>query len=227
MGSQERRRKLTIDEINEYWRRLKQGTERPNLHRVCNAIRVLDAALTESGPEMNKQLSTQDWSRIRNDCFDILVSSFPGFFQIFESLDLPPLDAGSKWPANGYLEFYPDQLNRRDDACHANLNEVHEAIALRLRWGFAEGRQNVTPEDFANFSEINEKLKNTAEEHEAQTSLNRIYEACAHEASKLKKIAHRKWWQLHYLASSCSDHHQKLHLRKQMDALELVWGRSQ
>ena len=91
-------------------------------------------------------------------------------------------------PANGYLEFYPDQLNRRDDACHANLNEVHEAIALRLRWGFAEGRQNVTPEDFANFSEINEKLKNTAEEHEAQTSLNRIYEACAHEASKLKRL---------------------------------------
>lgn len=225
MATQDRRRKLTIDEINEYWLRLNQATDRPSVHRICNAIRVLDVALAESDSPMNSKLSTHMWSRIRDDLFDMLITSFAGYFLVYNELTGSPLETGESWPADGSIEFYPERTNRRDDACHAKLTKIHSAIALRLRWSFAEGHQNISPDDFQNYRET--KAHTDEERKEAERVLEELYATCAHEASKLKKIAHRKWWQLHHESTNCSDRRQRCQLRKQMEQLELVWGRSQ
>lgn len=225
MATQDRRKKLTIDEINEYWLRLNQGAEQPSLHRIVNAVRVLDVALAESDSPMNNKLSGHVWSKIRDDLYDMLVTSFAGYFLVYSDLTGTPLEPGDKWPEQGTVEFYPERTNRRDDACPGSLSKLSPAIALRLRWNFAEGHQNIKPEDFQGYRE--NKAGSGDERQEAERLLEELYATCATEASKLKKIAHRKWWQLHHESTNCSDRKKTCELRRQMEQLELVWGRSQ
>jgi len=224
MASPDRRRKLTIDEINEYWRRLKEGVDSPSAHKICNAIRILDLALADSESQLNHRLSKPVWSRIRDDLFDMLVSTVAGHFLVYPDYDDAPAEPGSTWPNSGTLEFYPEHVKRRDDSCQADLTRVHPAIILRFRWCFADGRQSTTPQEFESYRECADRGEQETEE--AQSFLDELYQICAGEASKLKKIAHRKWWQLHYEASNCADRTHKTQLRKQMLNLELIWGRT-
>jgi hypothetical protein len=226
MVTTDRRRKLTIEEVNVYWRALKEGTETARLHRLCNAIRTLDLALNESEPILSSRLSHHAWSRQRDDYFDLLLSSFPGYFIVYVEESGAPMEPETQWPERGFLEFYPEMVNRRDDAYRADLQRVHKTLLLRLRWSFAEGRQHTTPEDFSLFRECINQHDTEEDAEEAKLFLDQLYQSCAHEASKLKKIAHRKWWHLQSEVTSCKDHRQKVRLRKQMQQLELVWGPS-
>ncbi len=224
MATHERRRKLTIEDVNVYWLALKEGTESPNLQRLCNAIRSLDLALSETDSTLCSRLSASAWAHERNDCFDYLVASFPGYFMVYADGNPTPLEGDADWPEAGWLEFYPAMVNRRDDACRAELSNIHEAILTRLRWCFAEGRQYTTPEDFVSFNECSNHHESQEQAEEAKEFLTKLFISCADEASKLKKIAHRKWWQLQAEEMSCRDRRQKHQLRKQMDQLELLWG---
>ncbi|HEY9679906.1 MAG TPA: hypothetical protein V6C76_18020 [Drouetiella sp.] len=226
MGSTERRRKLTLDEVNAYWHNLREGAARPELHKLCNAIRTIDMALAETSPALCRKLSIEGWSRIRNDCFDYLISSFPGHFIVYDASTFTPLEAGNEWPKFGTLEFYPESVNRREDSYQAALENIHSEIIVRYRWCFAEGRANVTPDDFTSYTEKINRLRESAEAAEVRHFLNELHAACAEEASKLKKIAHRQWWQLHYQADACHDSRHKNELKQQMTDLELLWGKS-
>ncbi len=226
MGSLERRRKLTLDEVNMYWHKLKEGTERADLHKLCNAIRTIDMALAEDSPVLCRRLSAKCWSRIRDDCFDYLISSFPGHFIVYDGTSTTPVEAGLEWPKIGMLEFYPESVKRREDAYQAQLERIHKDVIVRYRWCFAEGRQNTTPQDFAAFREGLEHLNDNDEAESARNLMEQLYEACAEEAVKLKKIAHRQWWQLHYEADACADRRHKNALKQQMIHLELLWGKS-
>ncbi len=225
MASSERRRKLTLDEVNIYWHKLKEGNERANLHKLCNAIRTIDMALAEDSPALCRRLTAKGWSRIRDDCFDYLISSFPGHFIIYDGINKTTIDAATDWPDHGILEFYPEGVNRREDAYQAPLERIHNDVVVRYRWCFAEGRQNTTPEDFAAFRENVDQIC-TEEAENARNLMEQLYEACAEEAVKLKKIAHRQWWQLHYEADACADRRHKNALKQQMVHLELLWGKS-
>jgi hypothetical protein len=224
VATYERRRKLTIEEVNVYWRALKEGQEQPNLQRLCNAIRTLDLALNEPDSSLCSRLSVQAWRHERNDCFDFLLASNPGYFLIYKESSSAPLDPESRWPEQGWLEFYPSLVNRRDDSCRANLADIHESLLTRLRWCFADGRQCTTPDDFAAFNELADHHESEEQAAQAREMLERLFESCADEASKLKKIAHRKWWQLQAEEMSCKDRRQRHQLRKQMEQLELLWG---
>ena len=225
MASLERRRKLTLDEVNIYWHKLKEGTERANLHKLCNAIRTIDLALAEDSPALCRRLTAKGWSRIRDDCFDYLISSFPGHFIVYDGESTTPVEPGVDWPESGMLEFYPEGVKRREDAYQSQLERIHKDVVVRYRWCFAEGRQNTTPQDFAAFRDGLEQ-PNTEEAENARNLMEQLYEACAEEAVKLKKIAHRQWWQLHYEADACADRRHKNALRQQMINLELLWGKS-
>ncbi len=226
MATHERRKKLTIEEVNVYWRALKEGAEEPDLRRLCNAIRTLDLALSEQDSALHGRLSANAWLHERNDFFDFLLSSFPGYFVVYGGGSNNPLEPESDWPAEGVLEFYPEMGQRRDDAFRADLENIHSSLLLRLRWGFAEGRQHTTPADFNSFKSCVTHYDTEEEAEAARLMLERLYESCAVEASKLKKIAHRKWWQLQSQVFSCSDRREKHQLRKQMEHLELIWGPS-
>ena len=226
MATHERRRKLTIEEVNIYWRALKEAAETPDLQRLCNAIRTLDLALTESDSALHNRLTSNVWSRERDDCFDFLFSSFPGYFVVYAEGTNTPLESESNWPESGMIEFYPQMVKRRDDAFRADIKHIHSALLVRLRWCFAEGRQYTVPEDFNTFRDCSKHYDSDEQAEEARLLLERLYESCAYEASKLKKIAHRKWWQLQSEVTSCTDRRQKHQLRKQMEQLELIWGPS-
>lgn len=226
MGSLERRRKLTLDEVNVYWRALREGSERVDLHKLCNAIRTIDMALAETSPALCRRLSAKSWSQIRDQCFDYLISSFPGHFIVYDDTHTTPVEIGASWPKTGSLEFYPESVKRREDAHQAQLERIHPDIVVRYRWCLAEGRQNVTPADFEAFRECS-NINGVGDDSESTRHImDAIYEACAEEATKLKKIAHRQWWQLHYEADACADRRHKNALKQQMVDLELLWGKS-
>ena len=138
MATHERRRKLTIEEVNVYWRALKEGSEKPSLQRVCNAIRSLDLALGETDTALCSRLSANAWSRERDDFFDFLVSSFPGYFVAFAEGSDTPLDAEFAWPVKGTIEFFPEMGRRRDDAFRADFEKIHASLVIGLRCCFAE-----------------------------------------------------------------------------------------
>jgi hypothetical protein len=221
----DRRARLTIEQVNVYWRHLKDGTERPDLHKLCNAIRTLDLALAESETSLCRRLSTREWSHIRNDCFAFLISSFTGYFLVYSHDGVAP-EPGCDWPESGRLEFYPQEGKRRDDSYQAYLADIDPSLILRLRWCAAEGRHHTAPQDFSSYREAQMSRCDSEEAEEARVFLDRLFETCADEASKLKKIAHRKWWQLHYEVSSCADRRLRNDLKKQMQHLELIWGPS-
>lgn len=223
MATVDRRRKLTIEQVNDYWRNLKEGVSRPELHTLCNAIRILDLALADTEAGICTRLSRDTWSRIRNDLFDILLSSYSGYFVIYTDGTSSPLEPGSSWPEMGLLEFYPEMVKRRDDASTGYLHNIHHSILLRLRWCFAEGRQHTTPDDFASYTQCSTS-QNDDEANSAHELMNRLYETCADEANKLKKIAHRKWWQLQSEVVGCANRRRKTELRREMAQLELIWG---
>lgn len=231
MARSERRNSMTLDEVNQYWRRLKSREERPGLLKVCNAIHTLDTALdTEVSAH---HLSRDIWSRIRNDYFEILVSSFTGYFSVYEensvqavaAVEAVEVEGWARWPSEGVLEFFPDNVNRRDDSYRASFRNIAPPILLRFRWCHAEGRHHTVYEDFQTLMEQANELVDEMESVQAGRFLEKLYDASVDEAFQAKKIAHRKWWQLYYESSACNNSKRKQELRRQMINLQTVWGR--
>jgi hypothetical protein len=82
----ERRNAVALDDAVRYCRRLEANTEQPELFMLCNAIRTLDLALEgkEDSP-IPMGLCVESWMKVRDSLFDVLVSSFPGRFEVRDS----------------------------------------------------------------------------------------------------------------------------------------------
>lgn len=212
----ERRNSMTLDEISSYWRFLRQSSERPNLHKICDSLNTLDIACGAANV-LGHHLTHEAWSSIRDDMFDRLLSSFPGYFIITAEGGENPTRASDSWPEGGRVEFYPEKANRRSDVYANDLRRVHPSIVLGLRWCLADGRQHTRVEDF-------ESYRNQPEAEEARLLLENLYHTIEDEAVKSRKIAHRKWWHLFWEANACSDRRMKSELRRQMSDLKTVWG---
>lgn len=219
MARHERRKAMPLDEAYVYFRRLEAKIERPALFRTCNAIATIDLALLPEGelaPGAIGHLSPEAWSRIRDQLFKILLTSFPGYFLVYARDEGQPLESGSTWPNDGRVEFYPEKILRRFEHYSANLDRLDPGIVTTLRWCFGQDKQKVDPATFADFN---------CETELATEFLDRLYEICEDEAVQGKKIAHRKWWQLYWEANGCPDRRQRYELQKQMLSLQSVWGR--
>ncbi len=222
MGKSERRNSLTLDEASRYWRKIRSGTT-PDLNKVINSITTIDIAFGENLISLTKHLTTENWSQIRKDLFDTLLTSFDGQFLLYP-LNYPyAIAPPGDWPEYGYIEFHPRQSNRKSDILRANLETIHPLVLLSLKWCFAEGRNAISPRDFQNYRE---SLFDIAcdEEHLSSEFLDRLHDICIDEAHKSRKIAHRKWWHLSSEVSSCTDKKERNLLRKQIGQLETVWG---
>jgi hypothetical protein len=232
MSNHERRNSLALDDSFAYCRRLEAGDEQPELYKLCNAIRTLDLALTglEDSP-VPMSLCNEAWSRIRGSLYTTLVSSCKGRFEIYDqwgNLVDAQADQDAEWPEGEkvMLRFYPDQISRRKDSYDAELATLCRTLVIKLRWLFAERRQNVEPADFAAPAESEEKASEaSAEPPDAAELLEKLYQVCQEQAWEGKKKAHRRWWQLYWEADSCPNKRQKHQLQKQMAALEGIWGR--
>jgi hypothetical protein len=219
----ERRNAVALDEAVRYCRRLEANTEQPELFMLCNAIRTLDLALEgkEDSP-IPMSLCTEAWMKVRDSLFDVLVSSFPGRFEVRNaSGDL--VEMGDDWPSGGTLSFYPRRISRRNDSYDASLDRMQPFVITAFRWAFADHRADITPPDFDCACEQPSDDDQTADE--AYELIERMYEACEEQAQEGKKKAHRKWWQLYWEANSCPNKRQKHQLQKQMVALEGLWGK--
>lgn len=221
MAKNERRKGMPLDEAYLYFRKLEVKVERPALFRVCNAIRTIDYALESDSllsPGFSCQLSSEAWSKIRDNLFNILLTSFPGYFLVYANGGSEPLESGSSWPEQGHIEFYPEKILRRFETYKCEFNRLDQPILTCLRWCFGQDKQNISPSLFSG-------LETSEQAEEPLLFLDRLYEICEEEASEGKKKAHRKWWQLYWEASGCSDRRQRYELQKQMTCLQSVWGR--
>ena len=228
MSSPERRNSIALDEAYFYCRELQSGRTQPNLYKVCNAIGTLDLAL--ENPHIGATpvtLTKEAWQKIRDDLFDILVSSFGGYFMVYATTSEASSDE-SQWPATGILEFYPENAGRKNDSYSGAIERMATNVVTPLRWKYAQGEQNITPTDFTSKPEPlpNEELS-AAEAESAASLLSKFYEICEEQASEGKKKAHRKWWQLYWEANACPNKRLKHELRKEMLALQSIWGKPQ
>lgn len=222
MTNHERRNSVALDDAFNYCRLLETRAEAPELYKLCNAIGTLDLALAgQDDSPIPVSLCAEAWSRVRDSLFDVLISSFEGRFEVLDGWAHPVETAGD-WPETGTVHFFPDDSNRRNDSYDARLERLGRSVVTVLRWCFAEHRQEITPADFGS------EQPAAAEEEpadEARELLERLYEVCEEQALEGKKKAHRKWWQLYWEADSCPNKRQKHQLRKQMVALEGIWGK--
>jgi hypothetical protein len=224
MATLERRSAIALDDAYFYCRQLESGARRPDLFQVVNAIGTLDLALaSQDESPMPVSICADAWSRVRDSLFNILLSSFSGYFIICPEGSTTPLESGEPWPDAGVIEFFPEFSQRKHDSYRASLDRVDPAVLTPIRWCFAEGRQTIDPSDFQNSSEQDEEP--APEAQDARELLARMYEVCEEEASEGKKKAHRRWWQLYWEANSCPNRREKHQLQKQMVALQSIWGK--
>ncbi len=222
MGKLERRNSMTLDEVSVYWRELR-GTKSANRNKLINSIATIDMAFEGSLSSLSKHLSRDKWERIRSELFDVLITSFPGYFILMKPDTDEILELRSDWPDAATIEFAPKQTNRTSDILRSNITHLHPAIVLSLRWVWADGRNEISPEDFESFREAGVK-EESAEAEVARAFLDRLCEMCVEEAQKSKRIAHRTWWRLSSEVSTCPDKQKRNQMKKQLMRLENVWG---
>lgn len=218
MASHERRNSLALDDAYFYCRQLENRAEKPQLFKLCNAIRTLDLALEahEESP-MPMTLCVEAWSRVRHSLFNFLMSHFPGYFFVYDQWQTS-VEPGADWPEKGHVEFFPNNTRRNSESYSCSFQYLNADVLNPVRWAFAEGRQQVAPCDFR---------KAEVAEEEARELLDRLNVVCEEEAHEGKKKAHRKWWQLYWEASSCPNKRRKHELQKQMVVLQSIWGTPQ
>ena len=223
MATQERRNFMALDEAYHYCRSLESQAEKPVLYKLCAALRTVDsavAAISEGSGYGTQGLSLRAWTEVRDTLFNQVLTSFAGYFLVYGDYDADPIEPGQPWPERGTLEFYPERGRRRDDSYKSQLEHLFPSTLTTLRWCYAEGRQQVTPADFPS-----EPVTEDADEEQAVALMDRLYEVCVPEATRGKKRAHQRWWQLYWQANSCKDKREKSDLRKRMEELQCVWGR--
>lgn len=226
MGKHERRKSMPLDEAYFYLRRLELGLERPALFKVCNAIKTIDLALeADAAAPGTRHISRQAWSAVRKSMFRTLMTCFPGYFHVYGEFECSPLDAGSAWPENGFVEFYPEKILRRFETYKARFEELDADLITCLRWCWGQERQDINPGMFKSVGQAVQESEAAPTEEEAVAFLDKLYEICEEEAAEGKKFAHRKWCQLYWEANSCPDRRQRHELQKQMLSLQSVWGR--
>ena len=74
MTSSERRNRMTLEDISAYWRHLRSSGDQPNLHRVLESIKTIDAAFAGSARILSHHLSQEAWCHLRDDLFDLLIA---------------------------------------------------------------------------------------------------------------------------------------------------------
>lgn len=221
MATRDRRNFMSLDQVYNYCRALEAGAEKPVLYKILSSLQTVDAALVSARGESRPwapPISPEVWSQVRDTLFNILIASFPGYFLVYKADDVSPLEPAGQWPDKGVVEFFPDFARRREDGCRAYLTHLDPRIETVLRWCFAEARPNIAPVDFWEESPVEEEL-------EATSLMDRIYDICIEEATRGKKRAHAKWWQLYWQANSCSNRKEKQELNKMMGQLQSVWGK--
>lgn len=222
MSNHERRRFVALDDAFEYLRILESKSERPQIYVLTNAVRTLDLALSGHHEDslMQPTLCVESWSRVRDGLFNILISSFEGRYEIYDP-EGTLVEPSSEWPEAGTIRFYPNKIRRRDDSYTTDLKRLSAHVQTVIRWAFADGRHELEPEEFAVQQDIPEEEMLS----EDDDPMAEYFEVCRAQAVEGKKKAHRRWWQLYWEANSCPNKRQRHELRKQMVALEGIWGK--
>ena len=224
MATQERRNFMALDEAYHYCRSLESRAEKPVLYKLCAALRTVDsavAAISDGTGYGTQGLSLRAWTDVRDALYNLVITSFPGYFMVYRDDHAAPIEPGQEWPENGILEFYPERGRRRDDSYKSSLEHLLPDTLTALRWCYAEGRQEVTPADFPSESPAADE----DDEEQAVALMDSLYEVCVPEATRGKKRAHERWWQLYWEANSTKDKKAKTDLRRKMEELQCVWGR--
>ncbi|MBI4533763.1 MAG: hypothetical protein HY711_07425, partial [Candidatus Melainabacteria bacterium] len=101
MATSDRRNFMSLDEAYRYCCLLETKAEKPDLFKMLSSLKTVDAALRSASGQPTSwvpPISPEAWSQVRDTLFNLLITSFSGFFLIYAQDDTHPLEAGAKWP---------------------------------------------------------------------------------------------------------------------------------
>ena len=214
MSRMDRRDKLALDESYRYYRLLDQHIESPDLYRLAHCLKVVSAALSIADNGHFK-LTRQLWRRIQQAMFDKMITSFPGHLVVMgvEGEHVPPK---TKFPEEGYVEFYPERCRRADDVFRMEIKHLYPATIMNLGQAWFNKGASLTPEDFP-----------AAECTDTACPMKPMIlgqEVLDEESTKGREKAYGEWWDLYWQAYCTKDKNMRTSLFKTMDQLEAVWG---
>jgi hypothetical protein len=214
-----RRQSMSLDAAFYYLRHLELKLQTPDLYKICNSIKVIDAVLIDKQGrgDIMRNFTDTAWHKVKEGLFQILLTSFYGRFVVYSVTAKSPLTPGMEWSENGFVDFYPEKQTRPDEFYSLPLTSLTQANCAVLRKAFLEARLRVKPEDFAS-------IETPTTERSTASTLMRIYDICEQEAETGKAKANSVKNGLEAELRRTTDRQRRKEIRRQLLKLQLVWG---
>jgi hypothetical protein len=213
-----RRQSMSLDAAYYYLRHLELKLQTPNLYKVCNSIKTIDAVLADKQGrgEIVRNFTDTAWQKVKEQLFHILLTNYSGRFIVYSATATSPLTPGMEWSENSFVDFYPEKQTRPDEFYSLPLRNLSPANCAVLKRAFLEAKLSVRPEDFAGIEITNERS--------ATSSLMRIYDICEQEAETGKSKANSVKNGLEAELRRCTDRQRRKEIRRHLLKLQMVWG---
>jgi hypothetical protein len=213
-----RRQSMSLDAAYYYLRHLELKLQKPDLYKICNSIKTIDAVLAakQGRGDIMRNFTDTAWQKVKERLFQILLTNYCGRFIVYSVTAKSPLTPGMEWAENGFIDFYPEKQTRPDEFYSLPLNSLTQANRAILKKAFLEATLSVKPEDFAGNEANNERS--------AASSLMRIYDICEQEAETGKLKANSVKSSLEAELRRCTDRQRRKEIRRHLLKLQMVWG---
>jgi hypothetical protein len=213
-----RRQSMSLDAAYYYLRHLELKLQAPDLYKLCNSIKTIDAALADKQgrAETMRNFTEAAWQKIKERLFQILLTNYAGRFIVYSVTAKSPLTPGMEWSDNGFIDFYPEKPTRPDEFYSLPLEDLSQLNRQVLKASFIDAKLRIKPEDFP--------VNALASETGAASSLMRIYDVCEQEAENGKSKANSLKSGLEAELRHCTDRQRRKEIRRQLSKLQVVWG---
>jgi hypothetical protein len=213
-----RRQNMSLDAAYYYLRHLELKLQTPDLYKICNSIKTVDAVLADKQgrSDIMRNFTDSAWQKVKERLFQLLLTNFAGRFIVYSVTAKTPLTPGMEWSENGFVDFYPEKPTRPDEFYSLPLKSITQANCAVLKKAFLEAKLSVQPEDFA-ACEITSERSDTS-------SLLRIYDICEQEAETGKLKANSVRNGLEAELRRCTDRQRRKEIRRHLLKLQMIWG---
>jgi hypothetical protein len=213
-----RRQSMSLDAAYYYLRHLELKLQSPDLYKVCNSIKTVDAVLADKQgrADIMRNFTDSAWQKVKERLFQVLLTTYPGRFIVYSVTAKSPLTPGKEWSENGFVDFYPEKQTRPDEFYSLPLKSLTQANCAVLKRAFLEAKLSIKPEDFVG--------NEVTDERSAASSLMRIYDICEQEAETGKSKANSVKNGLEAELRRCTDRQRRKEIRRHLLKLQTIWG---
>lgn len=209
---------MPIDHVYFYFHHLETGLEKPQLLKLCNALKTLDCFLKHEKSYSRKSLtpsSCASWLNLRDELFLCLIKNFPGHIQFF-SKSGEQLPFESEWLEDGTVIFCPQKATRATESYKQQINRLPSETQEKFKQLFQHRKDFLEPDLQASSS-----AENNAER---EKFLNRLQFICEEEVEVGRKRAQAELEILKRELSTTRNARERNELSGKIHILQLVWG---